>query len=59
MDAFGKLVRSMVEEHPTSELMDEMFQVSNVCLLTLVNLQYAASIVAQSFQPIFDWLIYS
>ncbi|XP_029140818.1 maestro heat-like repeat-containing protein family member 2B, partial [Protobothrops mucrosquamatus] len=26
MDAFGKLVRSMVEEHPTSELMDEMFQ---------------------------------
>ncbi|XP_070589108.1 maestro heat-like repeat-containing protein family member 2B [Erythrolamprus reginae] len=26
MDAFGKLVKSMVEEHPNSELMDEMFQ---------------------------------
>ncbi|XP_026526051.1 maestro heat-like repeat-containing protein family member 2B [Notechis scutatus] len=26
MGAFGKLVKSMVEEHPTSELMDEMFQ---------------------------------
>ncbi|XP_063147138.1 maestro heat-like repeat-containing protein family member 2B [Candoia aspera] len=26
MDAFGKLVKSMVEEHPTSELMNELFQ---------------------------------
>ncbi|XP_061468810.1 maestro heat-like repeat-containing protein family member 2B [Rhineura floridana] len=26
MDALGKLMKSIVEEHPTSELMDEMFQ---------------------------------
>lgn len=47
MDAFGKLVKSMVEEHPTSELMDEMFQVSNVCLLALGNPEIVASLVAQ------------
>ncbi|XP_062974241.1 maestro heat-like repeat-containing protein family member 2B [Elgaria multicarinata webbii] len=26
MDAFGKLIKSITEEHPTSELLDEMFQ---------------------------------
>ncbi|ETE72839.1 HEAT repeat-containing protein 7B2 [Ophiophagus hannah] len=57
MVAFGKLVKSMVEEHPTSELMDEMFQtyIPNVYTLILSLIKKAHAPVAKMGKNLESW----